>query len=296
MKKREVAIFELDVPMDIQAISIQKYVARALPQLPEWALREAFLNRDVKMNGLRVKGDALTLPGAHVLVYARAKELPAERLLDIVYEDDNILLLNKAPGISVVEDSGGGLTLTQLAQNYVEENRQGQLSPRPCHRLDNQTGGLLLFAKTPMAEKIMLKGFRDKLITKKYICLVKGTPSPQEALADAWLCKDARKSRVQITKTEVPGSMFIRTGYRVLNPGAVSRLEIDLVTGRTHQIRAHMAYLGHPILGDDAYGDRAFNREQRSRQLMLWSTQMTLWAESPLEYLNGKTFTIAPPF
>lgn len=296
MKRREIILHELTAPMDIQPMSVQTYLRRALPQLPDWVLREAFSHRDVKMNGVRVKRDALLLPGAKVQVYARAWETGPEKFLDVVYEDDNILLVNKAPGISVMEDGDGGATLTQLVQKYAEEKLSSPMPPVPCHRLDNQTGGLILFAKTGLAEDMMKRGFRERRIHKKYICLVKGMPQPEEDFQDAWLVKNPAKAKVHISPKEVPGAQFIRTGYKVLKGGSVSRLEVDLITGRTHQIRAHMAYLGHPLVGDDVYGDRAFNKEQRAKQLMLWSTQITLWAEAPLAYLDGKSFSIEPPF
>lgn len=132
---------------------------------------------------------------------------------------------------------------------------------------------------------------------KRYICLVRGMMKPSAAVCRAYLLKDARAARVTIHDEPVPGARPIITAYETLEAGAVSRLLVHLVTGRTHQIRAHLAALGHPLLGDDVYGDRAFNRQQKVQgRLCLCAARLTLDTAGELPQLDGKTFEIPCPF
>lgn len=288
------AVLEVIIPNDLPPMRLDKYLMRVLPGLPAWAIREAFSRRDVKMDGQRVKADAQTRPGAQVLVYGVREE--AELPLQVVYEDEHILLVNKPAGISVQADPGGGATMESLALAHVRKENHNAMPPKACHRLDNQTSGLLLLAKTGRVEEMLIRAFRERTIKKTYTCLVKGTPQPGEATLQAYLKKDAKAARVTIYDHPVPGALPIMTGYRVMEEGSVCRLEVDLITGRTHQIRAHLAHIGHPILGDDAYGDRAFNRAFGAKRLMLCATSVTLPGMDEIEYLSGRTFTILPPF
>lgn len=215
--------------------------------------------------------------------------------LDVVYEDANLLLINKRPGISVTEDAGGGATLTDMVARYARQRGEAA-SPQPVHRLDNQTSGLVLFAKNQEAQAILEDAFRERLPKKEYTCLVRGIPKPPQALCRAYLTKDAAAARVTIHDHETPGSKPIATAYETLEAGPISRLRVELITGRTHQIRAHMAALGHPLLGDDVYGDRAFNRANKARRLMLCATRLTLYTGGRLPEVEGHTFTIPCPF
>jgi 23S rRNA pseudouridine955/2504/2580 synthase len=289
-----VALLELIIPDDLPAMRLDKYLMRALPGLPAWAIREAFSRRDVKMEGLRVKADVLTKSGARVQVYGVQEEIALP--LDVIYEDEHILLINKPVNISVQDDTGGGATVESLALSHVRKDNPQANPPKACHRLDNQTSGLLLLAKSDRAEELLALAFREHAMKKTYTCLVKGTPQPREDTLHAFLIKDAKAAHVKIFDHSVPGALPITTGYRVLEAGSICRLEVDLITGRTHQIRAHLAHISHPILGDDAYGDRPFNREQGVKRLMLCATAITLSGKDELAYLNGRMFSILPPF
>ncbi len=287
-------VFEVVIPEDLPPMRLDKYLSRALPELPAWAIREAFSRRDVKMDGRRVRADDLARPGAVMLVYG-VQDAFAQPLC-VVYEDEYILLVNKPANISVQTDPGGGATAESLALAYVRKENPDAFAPKACHRLDNKTSGLLLLAKTSRSQELMVQAFKERTVKKTYTCLVKGTPQPGEATLHAFLLKDAKAAHVRISDHFVPGSLPIVTGYRVLEAGRVCRLEVDLITGRTHQIRAHLSHAGHPILGDDAYGDRAFNREQSVKRLMLCATSITFSAREELGYLDGRTFAILPPF
>ena len=287
------ACHEWTVPPAAEGQRIDACLRRFLPELPPQTVRACFQRRDVKLDGRRVKPDARVASGQLVQVYCMEE---AADPIDPVYEDGDVLLVNKRAGVSVEPDGGAGPCLTELAHRHLLLHDPDAPPPRPCHRLDNQTCGLLLMAKTPGAEEILVRAFRERTMDKRYICLVRGMPKPPAATCRAYLLKDAQAARVTILDHPVPGAKSIATAYETLEPGPVSRLRVHLLTGRTHQIRAHLAALGHPLLGDDVYGDRAFNRLHHARRLMLCAASLTLDTGGALPRLDGKTFTVPCPF
>ena len=287
------ACHEWMVPPAAEGQRIDACLRRFLPELSPQTVRACFQRRDVKLDGRRVKPDARVAAGQLVQVYCMEERADP---VDVVYEDEDVLLVNKRAGVSVEPDDGAGPSLTELAHRHLLLRDPAAPPPRPCHRLDNQTCGLLLMAKTPEAEEILVRAFRERTMDKRYICLVRGMPKPPAATCRAYLLKDAQAARVTILDHPVPGARAIATAYETLEPGAVSRLRVHLLTGRTHQIRAHLAALGHPLLGDDVYGDRAFNRLHHARRLMLCAASLTLDTGGALPQLDGKTFSVACPF
>jgi len=267
-------------------------IRQMLPLVPERFIREAFERRDVKMNGVRMKRDAHTIPGAEIKIYF-SDDCPAHSP-EIIYEDDNLIIVNKPVGVSSDADGKGGLTIGEWLFRSFPDRMHAV--PMPCHRLDNPTDGLLILARNETVLSLMEQAFYDRKVHKKYICLVQGEPIPSEAILEAYLLKDAANAQVRVYDRPVSGALPIRTGYRVLNGGKVSRLEIMLYTGRTHQIRAHLAHIGHPLLGDDKYGNRDFNREYHANRLMLTATELTFELEGELSYLNGRKFSLTPKF
>ena len=179
---------------------------------------------------------------------------------------------------------------------YLKEKGEDAEQVHLCHRLDVQTGGLLLFVKDDEAFESAMAAFSERTFRKFYTCRVKGCPARREAVMEAWLRKDAQISRVSVTDYPARGAMEITTGYRVTEPGENALLEVELITGRTHQIRAHLAHIGHPILGDDKYGDRMLNRQLGIKRQQLWATQLEFHAEGVLSYLNGRSFSVKPSF
>lgn len=289
----------ITVPPEAAGQRVSDLLRITFPDLPESVIRRAFAARDVKLDGVRVSRDEPVRTGQSLRFWlpescaVGASPVPA---LSIVYEDENILLVNKRAGISVEKDARGGITLTEQCAEYAALRNPSSFPPAACHRLDNQTCGLCLFAKNPQALDILQDAFRARTLEKYYICLVRGNMKPPKAVCRAWLIKDALRARVRITDRPGPGARPVVTGYETLESGPVSRLRIHLITGRTHQIRAHLAALGHPILGDDLYGDREFNRREKAHSLKLCASSLMIDTQGRLPGIDKKRFDIEPPF
>ena len=291
------------VPTEQQPITLRAYLAQALPDVPAWAIRRTLADRQVKRNGQRLEAGDPVHGGDELTVYLpkTLRAAPVERAgapeIPTVYEDDRIWLVNKPQGIAsqrADDPAGEPGVLERLQQQLETRGQRGTL--HLCHRLDHQTGGLLLLAKGPEAEGLARAAFAHQGVEKLYTCLTVGTPFPEQAELSAYLRKDARAARVTVRGEPFAGALPIRTAYRVLSAGPVGRLEVRLITGRTHQIRAHLAYIGHPVLGDDKYGDRTVNRAEGARVQRLWATGLTLRAGGMLGDLDGRSFSVEAPF
>ena len=286
--------YTFSVPREILPTRIDALVRRMLPELPEYVVRAAFEARDVKMDGIRISREEIVREGAEIQLYTRYEG--KKNRLELLYEDENLLLVRKPSGVSCEADSKGGKTVPEWAGTLLRKADASAKDPLLCHRLDNQTDGLLLMAKNEKVQGQLWEAFEKRQIHKAYLCLVRGTPAEKHAFLKAYLWKDAKQSRVQIFEKPKKGTLEILTEYEVIKPGAVCRLRIVLHTGRTHQIRAHMAFVGHPLLGDDAYGDRSFNKLHRTKQLALCAAELWFSMEGELKYLNEKHFQINPLF
>lgn len=289
------ALKTLIISADAGGMRTGDYIRTLFPDLQESAIRKLFSARDVKLDGSPVSRDTALKSGQELKIYLPDKAVPA-RILRVVYEDEDILLVNKPAGVSVEHDAPGSISLTELCRLYLTESGPCLFPPVPCHRLDHRTCGLIIFAKNSRALEIMQDAFRSRSLDKYYICLVRGMMKPPEAVCSAYLLKDASRSRVRILDHPAPGALPITTGYETVESGAVSRLKVHLITGRTHQIRAHLAAMGHPVLGDDLYGDRMFNKAQKARSLKLCAVSLTMHTGGLLPNLDGRVFSIDPPF
>lgn len=306
-------------------MKIEKFLQATYPDLSFSALQKALRKRDVKANGFRVGKDYLVMPGDKLEIYIVDELLfgganfkgnksgpmysntPRPRY-SIAYEDENILLVNKDQGIPVHPDKDQpGETLIDLVRKYLREKDGNMLNnskfqPSLCHRLDRNTGGLVLIAKNEISYGILLEKLESREVRKHYQCLVKSKMEKNEALLKAYLWKDSHKSRVFVSEHKKPGCQEIITAYKVLEYTSfkdVSRLEVELITGRTHQIRAHLAFIGHPIIGDSKYGTNSINRAFGLKQQALWACRLEFAftkGSRQLSYLNGKSFAVDPPF
>lgn len=206
---------------------------------------KALRKKDILVNDVRIKENITLCAGDTVTIYITDNYLFKQVNLEIVFEDNNIIVVNKPSGIEVV--NGNFETLTTLLEKQINT------PVFPCHRLDRNTSGLVLFAKNENALNILLEKFKNKEISKFYKCKVYGIPKKTSATLEAYLFKDNKKSMVYIYDKPTTGSVKIITSYKVLKTDLkqnTSTLEVELHTGKTHQIRAHLAHIGHPIIGD----------------------------------------------
>ena len=195
-----------------------------------------------------------------------------------------------------LEMSGGQVNATELTACLINQKDTIEEGIRHAQSLIDGSMTLLLLTKDDAAYEAAREAFEQRTMEKFYTCRTKGCPAKQEAVIHAYLRKDAQLSRVAVTDYPARGALEIITGYPVLEPGEYARLEVELMTGRTHQIRAHLAHIGHPILGDDKYGDRALNRRLGLRRQQLWATRLVFHAGGALAYLDGKAFSVDCPF
>ena len=261
------------------------YLTNIFPDLKTSSIYKALRKKDIRLNGKRISQNVTLQSGDKIDVYIVDSELYGVNLLDIktVYEDENIVVFNKPINLEVV----GDFSLTSIKKNdykFLE----------PCHRIDRNTIGLVLFAKNQESLDILLDKFKNKEIEKHYICLCYGIPLRKSYNMEAYLFKDSKKSIVYISDEFKKGYSKILTSYQVIDTNKskmLSLLNVTLHTGKTHQIRAHLAHIGLPILGDGKYGSYEINKKfgVHSQLLCSYSLKFNFSNDSKsLDYLNGK--------
>lgn len=292
---------------------LDKFLTKAAPALPQSLMYKAIRTKKIKLNRKRAEISTRLAPGDVVEVYLndeflvtaddRMAFLSAQPLTGILYEDENLLLLDKPAGLVVHQDEQGSVdTLIGRVQKYLYQKKafdpvnESSFTPSLCNRIDRNTSGIVICAKNAATLRVMNRKIKERELEKRYHCLVFGVPSPAHCLCRAYLRKDSEKNQVVVSSTPMEGGLTIITEYTVLEHlESFSLLEVLLHTGRTHQIRAQMAFLGHPLVGDTKYGTTAANRGLPFRFQALCASSITFRFTTPaehLDYLNNKTFAV----
>ena len=292
---------------------LDRFLAKAVPLLPASLAQKYIRIKRIKLNGARAERDTRLKEGDVLQLYINDEFFDKPRednayltvaspKLNIVYEDDQILLVDKRPGLAVHPHDGAeyGRTLIDHIQAYLYQKHEwsprseNSFTPALCNRIDRNTGGIVIAAKTAEALRVMNQKIKDREMDKRYLAIVEGTPKPKEGSLKGYLFKDAKQNRVFVTDTPQPGSKSCQTDYRILSSAnGLSLVECKLITGRTHQIRAQFAHVGHPLLGDGKYGklDKRFDRNYQALYSYRLRFDFTTDAGS-LDYLNGKSFQV----
>ena len=304
---------ELTIGQNDAGQRLDRFLAKAVPLLPASLAQKYIRIKRIKLNGARAERDTRLQVGDVLSLYINDEFFDKPRednayltvaapKLNIVYEDENILLVDKRPGLAVHPHDGAeyGRTLIDQIQAYLYQKKEWRpreenaFTPALCNRIDRNTGGIVIAAKTAEALRILNQKIRDREIDKRYLAIVEGTLPKKEGSLVGFLFKDAKKKRVFVTDTPQPGSKSCRTDYRVLaSRNGLTLVECRLITGRTHQIRAQFAHAGHPLLGDGKYGklDKRFDRDYQA----LYSYRLTFTFPTDagiLEPLKGRSFQV----
>ena len=291
---------------------LDRWLAKTLPLLPAPLAQKYIRLKRVKVNGKGSKRDVRLAVGDLLQLYINDEffDRPTpenaflslyQPKLNILYEDEHILLVDKRPGLVVHPDESERVnTLLTHIQAYLYQKKEwspyweNSFAPALCNRIDRNTSGLVICAKTAAALRVMNEKIKLREIDKRYRCLVHGTPKPAEGRIELFMQKRADENRIEVFHHPVPNGRTMITEYKVLNSnGRYSLLEVHLITGRTHQIRATMAEIGHPLVGEGKYSSLKNDLGFRFQALCAWSLTFRFEGESaPLDYLNGRTFTV----
>jgi len=294
---------------------LDRFLSKVIPLLPDSLLHKYIRIKRVKCNGKAVARDYRLNTGDVLSLYINDEffEKPREDNawlkigkpnLHIVYEDDNILLLDKKPGILCHSDGSWDYnTLISNIQAYLAQTgvwkpkEENSFTPALCNRIDRNTGGIVIAAKNAETLRVINQKIKDREIEKFYLCTVVGNPKPRSGLLENELFKDAVKNTVYVKNRPEPGSRLARTEYKVLQEsGNLSLVECRLLTGRTHQIRVQMAHAGWPLLGDGKYGREEVNRRYHEHGQALYSWRLIFNFSTDaehLEYLRGREFSLS---
>ena len=293
---------------------LDRFISKALPLLPPALMQKYIRIKRIKCNGARCERNQRLNEGDVLQLYINDEFFDQPRednmfltlfqpKLDILYEDENIMLLDKRPGLVVHADETEKVnTLINHVQAYLYQKREwnprweNAFTPALCNRIDRNTGGIVIAAKNAETLRIINDKIRDREITKKYLLITLGQIKPAEGKIECFLLKDEAKKEVKVYHHPIPGGKSAVTLYKTLkNKGELSLVEAELLTGRTHQIRASFADAGHPLLGDGKYGKGDTNRRYGETRQALYSYFLSFDFTTDagiLEYLRGRSFQV----
>jgi len=293
---------------------LDRFAAKAVPLLPSSLAQKYIRIKRIKVNNKGAKREYKLVTGDTVQMYINDEffEAPDEEnayqrindpALDIVYEDENILLINKPVGVLCHSDSGYDYScIISRVQAYLQKSGEwrprdeNSFTPALCNRIDRNTSGIIIAAKNAESLRIINEKFKLHEIDRYYLAVVHGVPKPPNAKLEGYIFKDAVKNRVYVSKQSKPGSKTAVMDYNTItSSGKLSLLECQLITGRTHQIRAQLADIGHPILGDGKYGNGRLDRLYGETKQALCSYKIVFDFKTDaglLSYLNGKAFQL----
>ena len=304
---------ELTIGKNDAGQRLDRFLGKAVPLLPASLAQKYIRLKRIKRNGARAQRDDRLCEGDTLQLYIADEFFDTPRpenaylkvgspKLNIVYEDENILLADKRPGLAVHPHDGAeyGKTLIDHIQAYLYAKKEwnpraeNAFTPALCNRIDRNTGGIVIAAKTAEALRVLNQKIKDREIEKYYLAVVQGAMQPPAGELSGYLFKDSAKNRVYVTDKPQPGAKTCRTRYRTLDSkNGLSLVECELITGRTHQIRAQFAHAGHPLLGEGKYAklDKRFDRSFQALYSYRLVFRFTTGAGA-LEYLNGKSFRV----
>ncbi len=290
---------------------LDKFLTKFLKDCPQSMIYKCLRKKRIKLNGKKCEGSVKLCEGDLLQLYindeffGETQENSFMKIkpdINIVYEDENIMLINKKPGMIVHEDDNEKFnTLISHIKAYLyqkgeyDPQNEQSFAPALCNRIDRNTGGMVIAAKNAAALRVINEKIKSREIKKYYLCMVKGHIKPPAATLTVYLEKNEKQNRVYLSDTPKAGYKKCITAYRTVGTTDIaSYLEIDLITGRTHQIRAQMAHIGHPLAGDGKYGTNEFNKKTGLKYQALYSykTRFEFEDENLLSYLNGKTFQV----
>lgn len=291
---------------------VDKFLGKAVRLLPQTLMYKYIRIKRIKLNGKRCEISTRLNEGDVLSLYINDEFFNEDKNYDfmsvsstinIVFEDENILLVDKPSGMVVHEDDENTAdTLINRVKKYLFEKgdyapeSEASFAPALCNRLDRNTGGIVVVAKNAESLRILNQKIKDRELKKEYLCVTVGIPPKTSDTITAYLKKDESKNIVEISDEMLDDYKTIITKYTVLEKSEnIALVEIDLITGRTHQIRAHMAHIGYPILGDGKYGMNRANRDYNVKTQALYSYKLTFCFSTDagiLNYLNERVFLV----